>query len=255
MRLHQMPPAVRLAAAGFAVVYLAFALASQAQLWVQAGGGRMPTPERVLERYHGRADDTHLHAALDPTKDEDDPTAMYPFLGSDDEERMRHRATILSWVDAGAPKEGFAPVRAILTDPLLCAQCHVAEGSAPFPLETWEDVQPHARPGEGMAWPRLLTSAHNHLFNFGVAALLLSIGLAFSRAPARLRTLLIGMAFAGPLLDVGGWVLTRLYGSPWHLVVMAGGGLFGLATTSMAAWILLDVLRGPSRVDADAAAE
>ena len=247
MRLDRLPASIRLAVAGFCVVYLAFAAAAQAQLWHQAGGGRLPTAQRVLERYHGRPDDSHLHRALDPTLPEEDPHAMYPFAGEDEAERARHRDVILAWVEAGAPREGFGPVREIVTNPLLCAQCHEPEGSAPFPLVTYEDVLPYARRGEGMAWSTLLTSAHNHLFAFGVAALLLSLGLALSRAPGRLRTLLIVLAFLGPLLDVGGWFLTRQLGAPWHLVVMAGGAMFGAATVAMAAYVLLDILRGDRR--------
>ena len=255
LRLVDLPGGARLAVAGFAVLFLAFSVVAQAQLWVHAGGGKLPTPQRVLERYHGRADSSHLHEALDPALPEDDPHAMYPFLGDDDATRRERRDVVLAWVESGAAESAFEPVRQILTDPLLCAQCHEDGGSAPFALATYEDVLPHARRVEGMPWPQLLTSAHNHLFAFAVAALALSLAMAFSRAPRSLRHLAIGAAFVAPLLDVGGWLLTRWQGGPWHWLVMAGGALFGVATTFMAAWVVLDVLRGPGRTQPGPAAD
>ncbi len=248
LRLGDLPGPVRLAAAGFALLFLAFALVAQAQLWVHAGDGAMPTPRGVLERYHGKPDSSLLHRALDPALPDDLPYAMYPFLGEDDATRRARRETILAWVDAGAPRDGFPPVLEIVADPVLCAQCHDTGGSAPFPLTTYDEIAPYAKRGEGMAWPRLLTSAHSHLFSFAVAALVLSLGMAVSRAPPRLRNLCVALAFAAPLLDVGGWILTRWRGAPFHWLILSGGALFGVVTTFMALWILFDVLRRPRRV-------
>jgi len=50
--------------------------------------------------------------------------------------------------------------------------------------------------------------------------------------------LLILAAFAGPVIDVGCWFLTKLYGEPWHLGVMLGGALFGGTIAAMALVVL-----------------
>lgn len=236
---------VRCAAAGFALLVLLFGLLAQANLWVQAGGGTFPTPTAVLERYHGQPDSSRLHVALDPTQDEASPTAMYPFLGDNEAERQAHRRIVLGWVEDGAARAQFEPVRAILVHADRCAGCHVPDGlAAAVPLSTYEDVLEVARLDGGMPLPRLLVSAHAHLFSFAVAALLLSIGLLFVRGPPRLRVGLSLAAFVSPVLDIGGWLLTRSYGEPFHHLILLGGGLFGLATTAMAVWILWEALWG-----------
>ena len=88
----------------------------------------------------------------------------------------------------------------------------------------------------------------------GIAAVLLSVGLCFTRVRGRLRGLLILAASGGAALDVGSWFLTRQWGEPFHLLVMAGGGLFGVSTGIMALAILRDALAGGVQAESDAAA-
>jgi hypothetical protein len=89
-----------------------------------------------------------------------------------------------------------------------------------------------------MAWGPLFVSAHNHLFAFGVAALLLSVLLTYTGLTGFPRVALILAAFGGPVIDVGAWFLTKTQGAPWHFGVMLGGGLFGGAIASMALVVL-----------------
>jgi hypothetical protein len=239
-----MPGLARLAVAGFVLLIFGFQLAAQANLWVQDGGGELPTPRDVLEKYHGRAGATKLHKVLDPALPKDDPHAMWPFLGDGPAEQAAGRALVLGWVDAGAPVERWPEVAEIFTGGLTCGQCHAPGGQkANLPFTTYEQVKVVTEPDRGMPWPDLLVSAHNHAFAFAVLALLLSLGTAFTPFLGRLRFLLVAGSFAGAALDVACWFLTKAFGAPFHLGVLAGGGLFGVSTAAMAALLLLEVAR------------
>ena len=244
-RLAELPGPLRLTIGCFTALILTFALLAQRNLWEQAGGGSLPTPQRVLERYHGVPGSSRLHLVLDPSLPEDDDMAMYPYLGSSEETRAAARTKVLAWVERGAPESEWDTVSPIFTGEETCGQCHTVDGSAgSYPFERYEDVVPVAKMDGGMALGPLLISAHNHMYAFAVLALLLSLGLCASRWTGLPRTLLILAAFVGPLLDIGGWFLTRAFGEPFHWFVMVGGGMFGGATGLMALIILLDVLRG-----------
>ena len=244
-RIADCSGSLRLAIGCFAVLVLSFALLAQRNLWEQAGGGSLPTPQRVLERYHGVPGSSRLHLVLDPSRPDDDDLAMYPYLGETDALRKERRALVLDWVDRGAPESEWDTVSPIFTGEETCGQCHTVGGSADFlPFDTYAQVLPAAKVDAGMPLSKLLISAHNHMFGFAVMALLLSVLLCASRVGGTLRTLLILAAFAGPLIDIGAWFLTRAFGAPFHWLVMAGGGMFGAATTLMALIVLRDALRG-----------
>lgn len=241
VRLHEMPGSVRLTVAGFTLLILSFSLLAQRNLWEQAGGGSMPTPDAVLERYHGQPGSSRLHLALDPLRDDD--LAMYEFLGPTEEVRKTQRAKVLGWVERGAPESEWDIVAPIFRGEETCGQCHVPGGTAAhIPFENYAQVVPVT--GPGMPLSSLLISAHNHMYAFAVLSLLLALGLCASRLQGTLRTVLIVAAFLGPLLDIGGWFLTRSYGAPFHWFVMLGGALFGAATTIMALVVLHDAVRG-----------
>lgn len=242
-RLALMPGSRRLAAGLFALLILLFVLLSQANLWFQVGGGSLPGPEQVLWKYHGKPSATRLHRVLDLSLSEKNPHNMSQFVGgATPEERAALVRRILGWVDAGAPRPaagtppvGWDDVAPIFTGHETCGQCHVAGGvRADLPLDTYERVQAVAAPDMGVPWGALLISAHNHFFVFAVAALLLSLLLTFTGLGGLPRTLLILAAFGGPVLDVGGWLLTKQLGAPFHWLVMAGGGMFGGALATMA---------------------
>ncbi len=246
LRLGSLPPLARWAIGAFVVLLLAFEGTAQANLWVQSGGGRLPSPDEVLWKYHGRPRASRLHRVLDAARPRDDPRAMWPFLGDGPAEQAAGRALILSWVDAGAPRERWEEVAPIFTGPLTCGQCHAPGGKKEnLPFTTYEGVSVVAQPDRGMSWPDLLVSAHNHVFAFAVMALLLSLGTAFTPLLGRWRLLAIAAAFGGAALDVASWFLTKSVGEPFQYGVILGGGLFGAASTAMAAAILLEVARGP----------
>ncbi|MDA1194666.1 MAG: hypothetical protein O2894_05730 [Planctomycetota bacterium] len=249
-RLASLPASFRLAAACFAALVLGFALLAQANLWYQVSGGTPPSADQVLVRYHGDPDRTRLDDVLDPVAhpDADDAHNMWQFLGGDgwnDPTTQTNRTTILTWVRAGAPESGWQSVAPIFTGMGMCGDCHAAGGpKADLPLTTYAHVFPLAQPGGRYPLGPLLISAHNHLFGFAVLALLLSVGVGFTRAPARLRALLILAASGGAALDIAGWFLTRAWGAPFQFMVMLGGGLFGISSVLMALAILHEAALG-----------
>lgn len=247
------PGSVRLTVGAFCIVILCFALLAQAQLWEHDGAGELPTLQDILWKYNGRPNSSRLHVVLDPDLPEDNELAMYPYLG-EPHEIDANRERVYAWVAAGAPESAWDDIGPIFTNPAGCGQCHAAEAlKEDMPFATYADVLPFAKQDTGMSKGALLTSAHNHLFAFAVLALLLSLMLCHSRWTGLLRVGLIVGAFLGPLLDVGGWLLTSAYGSPFHYVVWLGGALFGAATGGMAVLILADTLRiGVPREIADA---
>ena len=257
-RLSALPPSVRLAAACFAALILGFALLAQVNLWHQVSGGTPPTPDTVLKRYHGDPDRSRLDDVLDGEAHPglDDPKNMWQYLGGEsweDPVTQENRKVITDWIRAGAPESGFKNVKSILTAEGKCGDCHVPGGMMEsMPFDTYEAVVPLTKPGGKYPLGKLLISAHNHLFGFAALALLLSIGVCFTGVPNKLRMLLILGASGGAALDIAGWFLTRSWGEPWHLLIMTGGGLFGLSTTAMALAVLHEAILGRGG-EADAA--
>lgn len=248
-RLALMPPVRRLVAALFALLILLFSGLAQGNLWVQDGGGRLPGPDQVLWKYNGKPRASRLHRVLDLSLPKDDPHAMWPHAGATPEEQVARVQQILAWVDAGAPRDAQGPggeprgwdaVAPVFTGTeITCGQCHSPGGSMErLSLDSFEKVSALAAPDRGIATSELFISAHNHFFVFAVAALLLSTLLTFTGLAGLPRLALILGAFAGPVLDIGGWFLTKAWGAPFHWLILAGGGMFGGSIATMAAVVL-----------------
>jgi hypothetical protein len=247
-RIAGWEPSRRLTAGLFALLMLLFAGLAQANLWHQVGGGAPPGPEKVLWKYHGKPGATKLHQVLDMSLSQDDPHAMWPYAGATREEQASRVKQILTWVERGAPKDGWDALAPVFTGAETCGQCHSPGGlKQDLPLDSYEHVLPVTQPDTGMPMGQLFISAHNHFFAFAVGALLLSVLLTFTGLKPLYRTLLILAAFGGPVLDVGGWFLTKAFGAPFHLLVMAGGGMFGGALATMAAVIAWEAFVVPRR--------
>ena len=239
-RLSALPFPARLAIAAFCVLLLGFHVASQATLWAHAGAGSMPSTDEVLWKYHGNPARTRLHEVLDLSLPRSSPHAMFWYLDPQAtpdalETVEARRSVILDWVASGTPRAGWEPVRLVLQEQGICLECHGAGKENPdVPLDSYEDVVRLAQPGRGMLQGELLVSAHNHLFAFAVAALLLGVLAALSGVRRSVATALVLAAFAGAAIDVVGWFMTAAYGAPWQRVVVLGGASFGLATMLMA---------------------
>ena len=206
----------------------------------------MPGADAVLAKYHGSATASRLHRVLDPSLPPDDPRAMWIYLDPMQDEAAieARRRTLLTWVEAGAPEAGWPDVARVLHREGTCLTCHGFGGEKQdLPFETRAQVEAVAVKGGGVPLASLLTSAHNHAFGFAVLALLFGLGCAFTGLPRAWRAALPAAAFLGAGLDLGGWFLTRSLGAPYHLLVLAGGALFGLALTLMALAVAVEVLR------------
>ena len=243
------PARARIAIALFAFGYLCFAALSQLNLWHNVGEGTLPGLDRILARYHGVKGESPLAKALDPARPEDDPLHMYAYLGDYDKKREQNLQVVTAWIEAGAPEQAWTPVSKIIMHEDRCLQCHVKEGAAEHLIfDSYASVADVAIAKRvPMPLGKLFVTAHNHLFAFLVAAFLLSLLLALCPIPTWARTVLVGGAFLGALVDVAGWFLTRAEGAPWHHLVMAGGGAFGACTTAMALVVLWHALRPASR--------
>lgn len=244
VNLAALPSGLRLAVGAFAGLILGFALLAQVNLWVQDGDGALPGPDRILHKYHGKPGSSRLHHVLDPALPEGDPLAMWPHLG-DEPQRSERRNKILAWVEHGAHEHNWSEVKPIFHAQDGCIQCHTPTGEASHvSFETYEGVLSVASLDGGMPLGKLTITAHNHAFGFAVLALLLSVLLCFSQVTGPFRYALIAAAFAGPLLDISGWFLTRSLGTPFQYQVMLGGALFGGSTGLMALLVLKDVTIG-----------
>ena len=217
---------------------------AQATLFEREGGGRMPGPDRILAKYHGSDTASRMHQVLDPALSLNDPRAMWVYLDPLQDEALveSRRRTILDWVEAGTPEAGWPDVQRVLQQEASCLTCHGFGGEKQdLPFETAEQVRAVCVKGGGMPLGSLLTSAHNHAFGFAVLLLLLGLGTAFTGLPGWARAALPVVGFVGGAADLGGWFLTRAYGAPFHVVVLVGGALFGLALAAMALAILAEV--------------
>lgn len=245
MRLRQLPLPARLTILLFVLFFAGFYALAQGTLWVREGGGRLPDAQDILAKYHGSETGSRMHRVLDPALSLNDPRAMWVYLDPLQDEALiaARRKTILDWVEDGTPEAGWAAVARVLHQEATCLTCHAFGGEKQdLPFETMSQVQAVSAKGEGMPLASLLTSAHNHAFGFGMLLLVFGLGCAFTGLPATMRVLLPLAAFVGGAMDLGGWFLARTFGAPFHLVVLVGGALFGLALAAMALAVLVEVV-------------
>lgn len=76
--------------------------------------------------------------------------------------------------------------------------------------------------------PLLIQTSHTHLFGQTLIAGLLGMIFLFSRVGEGIKTAIIALPFVGTLLDIGAMWLTRFVTPGLSVLVIAGGGLFGL---------------------------
>lgn len=247
IRLADLPRAVRLAAGCFLAGLLAFYGLAQLKVITTVGGGtRIPGPLAILHRYNGDPAKTKLHLVLDPSLRETDPRRMYGWLGADDAERDANRALVIRWIERGATDAEWPTVAPVFGK---CQACHssTAEGTGTrpdLPFERREQVLPFTQGDDGMAFSDLATTSHNHLFGFLVGSLLVSVIFGLTRWRGPIVPVLVVAAPLAALLDVGAWWATKWWGSPFHLVVFAGGAVFGLALMGMAVLALDELALG-----------
>lgn len=244
-KLAELPGRLRLPIGAFLVGMLVFYGFAQLKVITAVGDGRtLPGVTAILHRYHGDPSKTKLHLALDSSLAESDPRRMYGWLGADDAERAGNRRVMIDWVGRGALQAEWPTVAPIFGK---CTGCHsaTAEGSGTrrdLPFDTYEDTRAVTKGDDGMGFAELATTSHNHLFGFLVGALLVSVVFGLTRWRGPLATALVVGAFAGAILDVVAWWLTKFVGSPFHYLVFLGGLAFGLCLSAMVVLALDEVL-------------
>ena len=168
----------------------------------------------LIIAYSGSQKDTRLEAALKG------PMAhMLP---------VEERAEILSWVRAGAKREGYDQNISKIVEQ-RCYQCHGGDNPHVPNLRGFDNISQMIDIDTGMGLFTLVKVSHIHLF--GITFIFFTIGLIFCHSHVRplwLKCAIIVTPFVCLLFDMSGWYLTKLYpGFAW--VVMFSGIFMGLA--------------------------
>jgi hypothetical protein len=139
---------------------------------------------------------------------------------------------ILSWIHAGADRAAYeAEVRP--TFERRCLSCH--DGSNPHlaNFEQWPTLKKVTELDTGAGVFTLVRVSHIHLF--GLTMVFFVVGMIFRHArlrDERLKFAVTVAPFAGLVVDIGAWYLTKLY-QPFAWVVIGGGLLMGFAFAFM----------------------
>lgn len=249
MRYDALPPAVRLASGLFMLSMVYFYVHAQWNLFTNVGKQTMPTVEDILVKYHGKRETTRLESVLDPKRDDRDDLAMYQYLDGDyqgpDTQKERYDK-VIAWIRGGATEAEWPTVKEIFTHPKLCISCHKrGEDMGDAPLETFAQVRQFAATDQGPSVGHLNKLSHSHLAGFALIALAASLLFAGTRYRMIVSAPLMLAIFAGPILDVTGWWLTKNDGMPWPYLIIAGGAMFGVSLMIMVVLTLDELwLRG-----------
>ena len=142
---------------------------------------------------------------------------------------------IVAWVQAGGDRAGFEKEIKPTLDK-RCMTCH--DGSNPHlpNLNGYDNVKKVTEQDTGTGIFTLVRVSHIHLF--GLTFVFFIMGSIFSHAymrPIWLKCAVVALPFVALVMDVSSWYFTKLY-HPFAFVVMAGGGLMGLAFAFM--WVV-----------------
>ena len=138
----------------------------------------------------------------------------------------RDLQTLLQWIRDGADKRSYgAGIDTIIED--SCLSCH--DGSNPHlsNLDGFENIQTVVAQDTGTDLYTLVRVSHIHLF--GLTFIFFVMGFIFSHAylrPVWLKSLIIAAPFAGVIMDVLGWYVTKVF-TPFAWVVMIAGAING----------------------------
>lgn len=260
-KLRSLGPGARLGVACLVLVVLGGVLASARQLWLHhenRDGQPGVSVTDLMGAYHGVSAPAPLVTSLLRAHPDKLPPAK--------------RDALLNWLQGkpgpagtrppgGNPRvaEDYdnldlgdnSPAEIIKAD---CLSCHgrANAGANPIartiPLDYWEDAKKlaFARKIEPTDIKLLVASTHAHALGLGSLSLILAVMLCMTswpRAWVGLLTLLSGM---GLLVDLGCWWIARE--QAWAVyAIIAGGGMYCLATTLSGVSILLDLLRPAPR--------
>jgi hypothetical protein len=144
----------------------------------------------------------------------------------------RDLQTLLQWIHDGAEKRNFgAGIETIFE--VNCLSCH--DGSNPHlsNLDGFENIQTVVEQDTGADLYTLVRVSHIHLF--GLTFIFFVMGFIFSHAylrPVWLKSLIIAAPFAGVIMDVLGWYVTKVF-TPFAWVVLIAGAINGASFAVM----------------------
>lgn len=142
---------------------------------------------------------------------------------------------IVTWVKEGGDRPTYEKQIKPTLD-MRCMACH--DGSNPHlvNLNGYDNLKKVTERDTGTGIFTLVRVSHIHLF--GLTFVFFIMGSIFSHAyvrPVWFKCAVVALPFVALVLDVGSWYFTKLY-HPFALVVMAGGGVMGLAFAFM--WVV-----------------
>ena len=198
----------------FAILYV-FAAHSEAD------GKPGLSVEDIKITYSGSAEITALEKALRGAM-----SGMLP---------QRDLATMLEWIREGGNKRRYeAEIEAIVE--VNCLSCH--DGSNPHlsNLDGYENIAISVEQDTGKDLHTLVRASHIHLF--GLTFIFFIMGFIFSHAylrPIWLKIAIIALPFAGVIIDVLGWYVTKVF-TPFAWTVLIAGVINGLSFAVM--WVV-----------------
>ena len=148
---------------------------------------------------------------------------------------QRDLATMLEWIREGGNKRRYdAEIEAIVE--VNCLACH--DGSNPHlsNLDGYENIAITVEQDTGADLYTLVRVSHIHLF--GLTFIFFIMGFIFSHAylrPIWLKIAIIALPFAGVIMDVLGWYVTKVF-TPFAWVVLVAGVINGLSFAIM--WVV-----------------
>lgn len=171
----------------------------------------------VADNYYGNRSGTRLESALRG------PMAAYI--------SNQQRDEVMAWLAAGAARDAYEQdVRPILAE--RCIGCHRAANGAvnangPPDLTSYVAVRRMANIDTGVSLHTLMKVSHIHLF--GIAFLLLTVGMIFRRVRLRswLKSTLILLPFIAVFVDIAAWFLTK-WDPIYAYTVVVAGALLGV---------------------------
>lgn len=143
--------------------------------------------------------------------------------------------TMLDWIRDGADKRSYnAGIETIVET--NCLNCH--DGSNPHlsNLDGFDNIQTVVAQDTGADLFTLVRVSHIHLF--GLTFIFFIMGFIFSHAylrPVWFKSLIIAAPFAGVIMDVLGWYVTKVF-TPFAWVVLIAGAINGASFAVM--WII-----------------
>jgi hypothetical protein len=198
----------------FASIYVYFAHSG-------ADGAPGLSVEDIKVTYSGSSGTTRLESALHG--------AMSGMLPQRDLESM------LDWIHEGAKKPAYeSGIAPIVKE--NCLSCH--DGSNPHlvNLDGFENIQAVVAQNTGEDLFTMVRVSHIHLF--GLTFIFFLMGFIFSHAyvrPVWLKATIVAVPFAGVMVDVLGWYITKIF-TPWAWVVLMAGMVNALAFAVM--WVI-----------------